>query len=1111
MAAAELRPPLASAGDGLGTALAGSVAELMAPGSARPFNQPWYDPIPTSPLTSGMPMGGIGGAFSLTPAGTTPVINFLPGYHVTAVDAPPPRLHHFFFSEHQQPRADSLCVDPHGGYNFARRNAMYPLRDPAGRPWFVPGEPEEAALAHVRAMVATPSLFEDNRASLERWRVPMSPRTRRELAARPGSELANIYLLLDFYGSSLILSDDFSLSLTADVEEREIAGWETYPAHHMHYRALYPLAETRYEDPEHRVRILKRCYTAMLPGTTEGCELPVSFVEFTLGNPTGRVMQASVMQLLENLCGSQIVKHRPGLQDGWCRLVRTARHHENRQVERIVAGGRLTGMLLGQRAGSQGGDFDGKMFAGVWQAPDQDAVCVTVNPAFAADRETQVIAEGMHTGTLSPELDKSLYTGREALSGAVCATCELAPGSTTTITFVMSLDFPAIDFPGHRSRKSYAARFAGEQRAADMAARACELRPRLLPAIARLHRDIAQSPGLDALYPPAEAARRARFVTLLTNLLGFYADTAFADTGGDVFIRECADYPFFNVLDVHFYGVFSLQPLWPAADRIILRRYAAAIMAEDASLRRYGHYTEEPYADLPDPRLESPRAVAGAVPHDLGSPFDCRQDAYVWRNVKQWKDLAPKYALLVLRNFQRDPDPDFLRECAPAVYAAIDYLDAMRGEGECIPLSGGADDTFDNLAAHGITVYCASLWIAGLRAAARIACLLGDVARAAAWTELAARAQRGMVTALWDEQDGYYHLFVTPLGAADLREDAAIPLAALLDRLDMPPALETTMLLTQLNVFLDTGEGARVSAADWQTAREWTARHRPEALRFWTGEPPTRRALRARRKLLLAALCPEGFTPSFHDKLLLDSDDSLVVQLLADIWLDLLDLEPITPPARRRRVLTRILECNYRRHSPTVGAANLVGREGETLESYQAQDVWLGLQFALAAALIDADMAAEAREIIELACVNLQDRARIPFAAPEGFNGNSALTDDELARELGLPSDAAAQLGRELRDAGVLDAGARVNARRLAQADAIDLALRSLPAGFADPGLPARLRALLESWTLRYTASRYHRPGMAFCVLEVLRKRQARRAAPGSNLTETSHAYTEPG
>ena len=46
-------------------------------------------------------------------------------------------------------------------------------------------------------------------------------------------------------------------------------------------------------------------------------------------------------------------------------------------------------------------------------------------------------------------------------------------------------------------------------------------------------------------------------------------------------------------------------------------------------------------------------------------------------------------------------------------------------------------------------------------------------------------------------------------------------------------------------------------------------------------------------------------------------------QLPADTWMELLDLDPLTPKARRRRILDRIMDRNFHVHSREVGAAIL--------------------------------------------------------------------------------------------------------------------------------------------------------------------------------------------
>ena len=119
--------------------------------------------------------------------------------------------------------------------------------------------------------------------------------------------------------------------------------------------------------------------------------------------------------------------------------------------------------------------------------------------------------------------------------------------------------------------------------------------------------------------------------------------------------------------------------------------------------------------------MKGPRARKGAVIHDLGSPFDPKPDAYNWHNVAEWKDLAPKYILMLLRNYHFTKDASLLKDCWDSVEASLQYLRDMILEGHSIPLTNGTDDTFDNLSSFGITIYCGSLWVAGLKAAAEIA------------------------------------------------------------------------------------------------------------------------------------------------------------------------------------------------------------------------------------------------------------------------------------------------------------------------------------------------------------------------------------------------------
>ncbi len=71
------------------------------------------------------------------------------------------------------------------------------------------------------------------------------------------------------------------------------------------------------------------------------------------------------------------------------------------------------------------------------------------------------------------------------------------------------------------------------------------------------------------------------------------------------------------------------------------------------------------------------RKAKGAVPHDLGVP---QEDPFVqinqfsWQDTNGWKDLNPKFVLMIYRDFVLTgaKDKDFLRTTWPAVQESIE-------------------------------------------------------------------------------------------------------------------------------------------------------------------------------------------------------------------------------------------------------------------------------------------------------------------------------------------------------------------------------------------------------------------------------------------------------
>src|SRR5690554_8057822 len=84
-----------------------SVKNLMTPGLAVEFIQPWYTPLSATPSTTGIAVGGIGSTYTLTPAGTTPVMNVVPGVQVRAKE--PSDLHFDHRSEERRVGKSCRC------------------------------------------------------------------------------------------------------------------------------------------------------------------------------------------------------------------------------------------------------------------------------------------------------------------------------------------------------------------------------------------------------------------------------------------------------------------------------------------------------------------------------------------------------------------------------------------------------------------------------------------------------------------------------------------------------------------------------------------------------------------------------------------------------------------------------------------------------------------------------------------------------------------------------------------------------------------------------------------------------------------------------------------
>lgn len=1037
-----------------------SVKNLMTPGLAVEFIQPWYTPLSATPSTTGIAVGGIGSTYTLTPAGTTPVMNVVPGMQVRAKEPSDLHFDHYFYRESILKKEAKLVIFDLAV--FKRQNDFYTLKDTKGQALLDSTMSHKDLSEALQKLLKSKTLYSANAEALARWNIEWSPRTQTFIdEARTSGAAFNRSLLIDFFNGSVGEEIETSGSLSAAWgSEDSYLGQAGYDASKMNYTALYPVSSTQYKGKG--LDISKTQWSYVTPHNERLSSLPVSATRFSISNPTKETREITIVQIQNSLTGYHVQKDRQGVQDSSFVLVPHARHPKGVTFDFNSSDGRsVKGVEFYNESPLNESDFNGCMSISVAWNP-KDNLNVSAKPIFYQDTANAVLKAGLQSGRLSKTFNKNVYSGRETIAGAIAVTAVLKPKESVSFQFNTVLDFPNIHLNGLQSQKKYTTFFPeayGRVRA--ILAEALVADKDFQKNLLKNYNSLVPSKFLEKIYPK-DVAKQDALKSLTLNSLSFLAEATVWDIQDEFLVRECADYPFFNSLDVYFYGSFSLLALLPRLDGEVMRSFASAILATDTTERRHHEYVNHPYADLPSSKLKGPRALRGAVIHDLGSPFDANPDAYDWHNVKEWKDLAPKYVMMVLRHFNATGDYSVLHDCKEAVYASMEYLENMVDEGQNFPLTNGTDDTFDNLSSHGITVYCGSLWIAGLKAASQIATLLEDHEQAGIWTQKAKLATEEFHEALWDSKESYFHFYVTPVEMKDLVDEQ---LEALALAVSSQLVLDGSKIevLKQINTWLNTAEI-------------------PEGVEL------SRRELRAYKKQWITAQCPQAFNASWTQKLNLDSDDVFADSMLADTYLRFLDLEPIIDSKKAQQMLQKVYQTNYKANTPLIGAANLVHQDGMPLDefNFQAHDVWIGVQFSIASAMILHGLNKEATDIVESMLKNLYEEARIPFAAPEGFNGSSKLHADTLKSIFALSKTNAKKLHKNLITGEALLPDSRIHPKLTRSLVSFNKKYKTVLSQLKVDS--AELFTLLHNTALKYTAGKYLRPGMVFALMQAASK-----------------------
>jgi non-lysosomal glucosylceramidase len=510
-----------------------------------------------------------------------------------------------------------------------------------------------------------------------------------------------------------------------DATSLPLTAWSWYPASTAEhstgtYAARYPLSWFEHSGV-FEAKLSCEAFSPILPGDYQRSSYPVAVFRWRLANPTRKPLDLSLLLSWRNTVGwftntdpSATVTFRDdgSPEHNYVPAIGRGEGQRNRWVD--SAG--LKGVLLEGRRSEPLAEGEGQWCLAV--PGDLEGVevlrCSRWDPTGSG---AEIWAPFATDGSIPASDNDRRSTCSEQASAAIALRFRLEPGATIELPVVISWDLPVTAFAtGSRALRRYTDFFgAGGDNAAAIAAEALrdwrDWRAQI---------EAWQAPVLERSDLPEEL-RMALLNELYDLASGGSLWTAASPTDpvGRFGVLECLDYAWYESLDVRLYGSFALLQLWPELDKAVLRSFARAIPAADATPRPIGWYFTQGRG-----RVEAARKVAGATPHDLGAPNERPFDATnytAYQDCNLWKDLASDFVLQVWRTFKLAPsgeDLRFLADCWPGAVEALRYLKTFDANDDGLPDNGGApDQTFDDWPLEGVSAYCGALWIAALEAA----------------------------------------------------------------------------------------------------------------------------------------------------------------------------------------------------------------------------------------------------------------------------------------------------------------------------------------------------------------------------------------------------------
>ncbi len=494
----------------------------------------------------------------------------------------------------------------------------------------------------------------------------------------------------------------------------------------IEYRGEYPFAKLDYIDSTLPVQVRLEAFSPVVPGNLRMSAMPVAVFMFTVTNrdPESAVDTAIMATARNTVSAWNVGRYNQAVSEG---DVRGVLFSSDSPLPTDTAFG--TVCLATPAWAGEVSCYNS------WNLKTRDPFNLTLRNVNLVPWDSFSIAGSLSTEEWSRQSVSPIVQGEGVeLGGAIAVQVRLKPGETKSIPFTFAWHMPNFHF-GHVYEHDYKdavqvaqvalreldSLYEGAGRWEECLAKARKGAHRSLVDEVRegkrpeSHESSGPSRGLPAWLDDA-----------MRNNLYVLSSGSWWDREGRFALFEAArTCQLMNTVDVLYYASIPVSWCYPS-----LQEASITLVAES-------------------------QRSDGYIPHDLGrGRIDYPSDGTT--APPRWKDLCPKFVLLVYRDVIWWGGEKLLRRLYDSVKQAMLWTIASDLNGDHLPDNEGADQTFDNWSFQGTNSYTSSIYLAALLACERMAQSVGDQAFSRELRQRFILGQQSFEEQLWNGK--YYRV-----------------------------------------------------------------------------------------------------------------------------------------------------------------------------------------------------------------------------------------------------------------------------------------------------------------------------------------------------------------